>query len=905
MRRPFLVASNKPLIIFLAITNAWLVTSQGLAETIWIEGENPTQSTMHRHPWWYDQVKKDAFSGGDFISNFDKDRVGEAEYEFTAQRPGVYELWVRANPIGSSMAYKLGNGRWTLIDLSKGAIDSENVAADGKPDLRFIAWFHVGTAELTHGKNTIRFRMDSKNSNHGYLDCFVLSNERFQPRGILKPDQIAAADKMIAEENRGWFVFKPHDEPPTAPSGQDEINLRWLNEKFAGEGGFIQTKGSRFVHSKTGEPVRFWAVNGPPSDLQNRASLDHCARLLAKYGVNLVRIHAGYFNESGDVDPAKVKHAIDVVESMKAEGIYSHFSVYFPLWLSPKPDNKWLKGYDGGKHPFAALYFDPDFQDQYRNWLKALLLTPSAATGKPLVTEPAVFGVELVNEDSYLFWTFATASIPEPELRIVERQFGDWLKQKYGSLEKAIAAWNGQREGRDNPAEGRMGFRPLWNMAHEKTTRDKDTVRFLMDSQTKFYRDTYAFLRRIGFKGLITASNWITADPQVLGPLEKYSYTVTDFIDRHGYFGCNMKGEAEWSVRDGYTYSDRSALKFDAEEPGKPRLFVHPVMDPSYDNKPSMISETTFNRPNRYRSEAPLYYAAYGALQGSDCIVHFALDGINWSVKPGYFMQPWTIATPAMMGQFPAAALIYRKGLVSEGRLMVDLNLKVDDILDLKGTPMPQDAALDDLRLKDLAQQAGPRVGQLIDPLVHYVGRTNVYFRDAPAPSNVAELGSYIDRKREQVTNSTGELTLNYGIGVLSINARGAQGISGALRDAGKIRLADVTISSDMPLGHVIAVSLDGEPLARSKHILLQVMSEEKPTDFRREQVGEGVNRIVSIGHDPWLVKEFSGTVRFNRLDAARLQVEALDHSGFSVARAGHADSIKLEPATLYYSIHP
>ena len=49
-------------------------------------------------------------------------------------------------------------------------------------------------------------------------------------------------------------------------------------------------------------------------------------------------------------------------------------------------------------------------------------------------------------------------------------------------------------------------------------------------------------------------------------------------------------------------------------------------MDPSYDGKPSMISETTWNRPNRYRSEAPLFYAAYGALQDSDAIVHFALD---------------------------------------------------------------------------------------------------------------------------------------------------------------------------------------------------------------------------------------------------------------------------------------
>ena len=68
-----------------------------------------------------------------------------------------------------------------------------------------------------------------------------------------------------------------------------------------------------------------------------------------------------------------------------------------------------------------------------------------------------------------------------------------------------------------------MGFRPLWNMFSEKTARDKDAARFLVESQRGFYRDTYQFLRGLGFKGVITASNWITASPEVLGPLEKYT----------------------------------------------------------------------------------------------------------------------------------------------------------------------------------------------------------------------------------------------------------------------------------------------------------------------------------------------------------------------------------------------
>src|SRR6185503_8690161 len=141
-------------------------------------------------------------------------------------------------------------------------------------------------------------------------------------------------------------------------------------------------------------------------------------------------------------------------------------------------------------------------------------------------------------------------------------------------------------------------------------------------------------------------------------------------------FSCFHQGEnSEWSIRDGHTYADRSALRFENSEPGKPRVFVHPVMDPHYNNKPSMISETTWTRPNRFRSEAPLYLAAYGALQDSGAIVHFAFDGDRWSVKPNFWMQPWTVMSPAMAGQFPAAALIYRRGLIAPGQTLAEIRL--------------------------------------------------------------------------------------------------------------------------------------------------------------------------------------------------------------------------------------
>jgi hypothetical protein len=883
-----------------AMLVAWTMLAPGRARAawIWVEGEKPAADRMNRHPW-YDQVKRDQFSGGDFISNFHADKPGEAEYRFTAPQPGDYDFWVRANPLQAKISYALNDRADTPIDLGSDKRGEVNVAADGKPDLRFLAWSKAGRVALRAGENTIRFRMTSENNHHGYLDCFVFSTDAFQPRGLLKPDQ-QAAPAGASTGDAGWFAFDPPNDTPNSGSA---IDLRFLNEKFAGEHGFIGVKDGEFVRTGDGVPIRFWAVNGPPHELKGDA-LRRCARLLARYGVNLVRVHGGYFNPDGDPDPARVRHAVEIVEAMKAEGIYTHFSIYFPLWLAPKTDATWLAGYDGKKHPFAALLFNPEFQARYRQWWTALLTTPGAS-GKSLIDEPAVASLEMQNEDSFFFWTFAENNLPDEEWRLLETQFGDWLAKKHGSINAAFERWKSPRLKRDAPDEGRVGFRPLWNIFSEKTARDQDTARFLLEVQTKFYADTRDFLRKLGFKGPITASNWSTASPEVFGPLEKLSYSVGDFIDRHGYFSCLHKGpNAEWSVREGHTYADRSALRFDAEDPSRPKQFVHPAMDPHYDGKPSMISETTWNRPNRFRSEAPLYFAAYGALQHSDAIVHFAFDGAQWAVKPGFWMQPWTLMSPAMVGQFPAAALIFRLGLVAPGRVLADLRLNREDLLQLKGTPLPQDAALDELRLKDVPPGGADwKAGQRIDPLLHYAGRADVRFTDAAGSVTVADLRPLIDHAKQVVTSSTGELKLDYGKGVLTINAPRAQGASGNLGSAGPIDTADLSIQCDLDLAHVVAVSLDDQPLGVSSRILLQVMSEEKASGFRTEPVPPNLKRIAAIGTDPWLVKNLAGTVKFKRNDAAQLKVTPLDFNGHPAGQAGAAREIRLLPATVYYLI--
>ncbi len=70
--------------------------SVGPAQTVWREGEDVDRSTMNRHPWWYDQVKKELLSGGAWISNFSEEKEGTAEYAVEVPKLGRYAFWIRA-----------------------------------------------------------------------------------------------------------------------------------------------------------------------------------------------------------------------------------------------------------------------------------------------------------------------------------------------------------------------------------------------------------------------------------------------------------------------------------------------------------------------------------------------------------------------------------------------------------------------------------------------------------------------------------------------------------------------------------------------------------------------------------------------------------------------------------------
>ncbi len=161
-------------------------TSLISAAPIWVEGESSTASTMKRHSW-YDSVKSEVLSDGAWLSHFQGEKAGEATYTLDVAEKGSYRFWVRANPLGN-LSYRLGESvAFKPVDFNTGKRGEQNIASDGKPDLRFVAWIDAGKVELEKGTQKITFQIAGESNGNGALDCFVLTNEPFSPQGTMKP----------------------------------------------------------------------------------------------------------------------------------------------------------------------------------------------------------------------------------------------------------------------------------------------------------------------------------------------------------------------------------------------------------------------------------------------------------------------------------------------------------------------------------------------------------------------------------------------------------------------------------------------------------------------------------------------------------------------------------------------
>ena len=422
---------------------------------------------------------------------------------------------------------------------------------------------------------------------------------------------------------------------------------------------------------------------------------------------------------------------------MKAEGIYSWLSIYFPLWLTPEPGTSWLDGYDGRSHPFTALMFNPAFEVRYRAWWTALLTTPSPhpecgsstsgrrGRGDPergllplphLRSRPDARGAAPDPGDPVRRMAGAALRILRPGPRRLERGEDGCRSGNRGrrDLDRGCLAPGGTPprfvvEGR-SPAARRPGRRARRDPFARESSPEPEparpgTVRFLVEEQSAFYARSETSCAGPG-SGRNHGLELDHGQAGILEPLEKMSYLEADFLDRHVYFDCARAGTASPTscrkgtpTATGARFASRGRTVFRSPSRARPRT----------------PDSTGGRRPCR-RCPGPgpigtdprrLSSASYGAHQATDAIIHFALDSDRWSVQPRPFAQPWTLLSPGTMGQFPAAAMIFREGLVAPGDVVVRRALDGAELWRLEGAPW-----------------------LFAEPLVYLAGRVDARFTD-------------------------------------------------------------------------------------------------------------------------------------------------------------------------------
>ncbi|ACK65769.1 hypothetical protein PCC8801_1722 [Rippkaea orientalis PCC 8801] len=642
------------------------------------------------------------------------------------------------------------------------------------------------------------------------------------------------------------------------------LDLRYLNEKVAGEKGFIQRSkdGNDFV-TGDGTPIRFWAIN---SEVWKKgySELKDNARFLAKRGVNLVRWHGQIAPKIKDsklinIDTKSREQLWQYVAAMKQEGIYLTISPYYANALKPQPN--WKVPQDSQSF-HGLLFFDPELQKAYKSWLKQLLIPVNPYTGIALKDEPAIAIIQLQNEDSLLFWTFNQLKGREKEL--LSRQFSQWLQKKYGSLTQASNAWQGTKVKGDDLAKGIVQLYNISKLTKLQKSNDgkakrlADQTQFLTETMRQFNQEMTRFLREeIGAKQLINAGNWKTADTLRLNDAERYSYSPTEVMAVNRYYtGGTHQGKYKgWAIVNGDKFTNQSVLF-------NPLAF--PLNIKQVSGYPMIIPESSWVPPLGYQSEGPFLVSLFQSLTGIDGFYWFAMKEPQWrepSSANGYkpSLGKWVINTPELLGNFPAAALMYRQNYIKMGSIVIDEKRSLDELWSREIPLISETTSFDPNRDKN-EDNSSVSLSKTVNPLAFLVGRVQVSYNRNSSESQVLDLSPYIDEKAKTIRSITGEIQWNYSQGICTLNTPKAQGVSGFLAQVGEIKLGDTTIISDNQYGTVIIVSMDGKPLKTSQKILVQMGTVARSTGWQEKAItwenkqGKLLKgfEIINYGKAPW-----------------------------------------------------
>ncbi len=487
--------------------------------------------------------------------------------------------------------------------------------------------------------------------------------------------------RMETTDKEGWYEWAFALDDPTL----EEIDLSFLLDPPAGKHGFLTVGDDGHFYFEDGTRVRFFGTNVcGPYCAPDRETAEAVAARLARYGVNMLRLHTpdSRWGTLIDYERGDSRHlneeALDrydcFVAELKKRGIYAYFDLLDYRNFQPgdgvrdadKMGTQWSNSIKG------ASIFDRRMIELQKEFATHLLTHRNPYTGNRYVDEPALAVQEITNENSLFYLVNTDLMLPSymDDLRALWNQ---WLLERYGGREALARAWTNEKGEcallpDEDPARGDVRF-PVGHLYDDlrgvpysderSPARMNAVTRFLYELEAAYYDEMVAHLRGLGLKCPITGTNQDFSDASNLANAR------CTFTSRNNYW-CHP----DFNV-DPFRFENSAVVNSDLVRRPNP---IAEVASSTVVGKPMIVPEFNFPWPNEWRAECLPLMAAYGCLQDWDGLLYFAYD-------PG--AEPLSSfgnqSDPVRWGQVPLAALLFLRGDISVARNTVDVGVSAVD----------------------------------------------------------------------------------------------------------------------------------------------------------------------------------------------------------------------------------
>jgi len=628
---------------------------------------------------------------------------------------------------------------------------------------------------------------------------------------------------------------------------RDSIDLSSLLDPPAGKHGFLRVDAEGHFAFADGTRARFFGTNiGGRSPFPEKAEARILAARLAKYGVNLLRIHAIDSRWAPLIDYAKGNsrslnaQALDrmdfLVAELKKRGIYVYFDLLDYRRFFPADGVRDADRFEHGWHHSikGATIFNDRLIELQKEFATQFFTHRNPYTTLRYCDDPAVAVVETTNENSVFYFRNTTLTLPTYVDELKQR-WNRWLAERFGDRAALAKAWtNPKGECALLPAEDPAKATVVLPMQHlyqdpakapfvgeRSPVRVSAMIRYFFDLERRYYGAMRTHLKAIGIKVPITGTN------QTFCPASVCVDAVNDFMTRNNYWQHpNVRAKPY------VTFRNLAIVRSDLSKTSNP---LTAIASSTVAGKPMISPEFNWPWPIEFRGECLPMMAAYACLQDWDGLLFFAYNGERKHLE--HFGSQ---SDPVRWGQFPAAALLFHRGDVAVARKTI--HVAWSEAETFAGRRSHREAP--------------------ISPFRHftYLSKVRNTFRPQPktGAAEVVDGATWQAPAQKRYVSDTGELTLDSERRLFTIDTARTKAVVGFVGEQGRVELKGMTVECRNAFAAVMATSLDGKPLGESRRVLLTAVA-------RAENTGQaftpGKRAIPEKGRAPVLAEPVDARV--------------------------------------------